>query len=69
MANNRFKGITGWLHLWLGLITGLVLMVVALSGCLLTFEDELELVFFKERHFVSPTRQRLSADSIFKYCQ
>ncbi|WP_145857532.1 PepSY-associated TM helix domain-containing protein [Pedobacter suwonensis] len=65
MANNRFKGITGWLHLWLGLITGLVLMVVALSGCLLTFEDELELVFFKERHFVSPSRQRLSADSIF----
>lgn len=65
MANNRFKSITGWLHLWLGLITGLVLLVVAISGCLLSFEDELELVFFKERHFVHPTRQRLSADSLF----
>ncbi|WP_293787445.1 PepSY domain-containing protein [uncultured Pedobacter sp.] len=65
MANNRFKGITGWLHLWLGLITGLILMVVAISGCLLSFEDELELVFFKERHFVRPTQQRLTADSLF----
>ncbi|MEH3113418.1 PepSY-associated TM helix domain-containing protein [Pedobacter terrae] len=65
MANNRFKGITGWLHLWLGLIAGLILMVVAVSGCLLSFEDELELVFFKDRHFVRPAQVRLSTDSLF----
>jgi len=65
MASNRFKGVVGWLHLWLGLMAGIILMVVAFSGCLLSFEDELELVFFKERHFVHPARQRLSSDSLF----
>jgi len=65
MANTRFKKITGWLHLWFGLVTGAILMIVALSGCLLTFEDELELMLFKQRHIVQPAAQRLSTDSLF----
>lgn len=36
------KKLSGWLHLWLGLASGLVVIVVALSGSLLVFEDELE---------------------------
>lgn len=36
------KKLIGWLHLWLGLASGLVVIVVALSGSLLVFEDELE---------------------------
>jgi uncharacterized iron-regulated membrane protein len=36
------KKLIGWLHLWLGLASGLVVVVVALSGSLLVFEDELE---------------------------
>jgi uncharacterized iron-regulated membrane protein len=39
------KRLIGWLHLWLGLTSGLVVFVVALSGSLLVFEDELEHLF------------------------
>lgn len=39
------KRLIGWLHLWLGLASGLVVIVVALSGSLLVFEDELEHLF------------------------
>lgn len=59
-----FKKLIGWLHLWLGLISGIILMVVALTGGLLAFEDELELILFKQRHIVQPAPQRLTADSL-----
>jgi uncharacterized iron-regulated membrane protein len=60
----KFKKITGWLHLWLGLAVGLVLIIVALTGSLLAFEQELEPILFKTREVVIPTGQRLQADSL-----
>ncbi len=40
-----FYRVSAWLHLWLGLVTGLVIIVVSLTGAILVFEDELRLVF------------------------
>ncbi|HVI49507.1 MAG TPA: PepSY-associated TM helix domain-containing protein [Chitinophaga sp.] len=37
------KQITGKLHLWLGLASGLVVLVVALTGSILVFEQEIDL--------------------------
>lgn len=39
------KKIFGWLHLWLGIASGLVVLVVAGTGSLLVFEEELEHLF------------------------
>lgn len=36
------KKIIGWLHLWLGIGSGLVVLTVALTGSILVFEKELE---------------------------
>jgi uncharacterized iron-regulated membrane protein len=36
------KKIIGWLHLWLGIGSGLVVLTVALTGSILVFERELE---------------------------
>lgn len=36
------KKIIGWLHLWLGIGSGLVVLIVALTGSILVFEKELE---------------------------
>lgn len=36
------KKIIGWLHLWLGIGSGLVVLIVALTGSILVFERELE---------------------------
>ncbi|UYQ93646.1 PepSY domain-containing protein [Chitinophaga horti] len=36
------KKVIGKIHLWLGLVSGLVVFVVALSGCILAFEQEIK---------------------------
>ncbi|CAG5070209.1 hypothetical protein DYBT9623_02949 [Dyadobacter sp. CECT 9623] len=47
-----FKKIASQLHLWLGIISGLVVFVVALTGSILVFEDELEPVLYPDFHVV-----------------
>lgn len=39
------KKIFGWLHLWLGILSGIVVLIVAGTGSLLVFEEELEHTF------------------------
>lgn len=42
---STFKKVAGWLHLWLGLASGLVIVIVALTGALYAFEPELTEAF------------------------
>lgn len=37
-----FKKINAWLHLWLGLASGIIVFIVAITGCILVFEQEFE---------------------------
>ncbi|MDF2454655.1 MAG: propeptide PepSY amd peptidase [Cytophagaceae bacterium] len=37
-----FKPINAWLHLWLGLASGIVVVVVSITGCILAFEQEIK---------------------------
>lgn len=39
-----FYRISAWLHLWLGLISGIVIVIVAVTGAILTFEQELRVL-------------------------
>ncbi len=36
------KKINAWLHLWLGLVSGLIVLVVSITGCILVFEQEIK---------------------------
>lgn len=47
------KKLIGQLHLWLGLATGLVVLIVALTGCIYVFQSELEPLLYKDRLFVA----------------
>lgn len=60
------KKIAGWLHLWLGLASGLVVIVVALTGSILVFEVEIEEWTNRDFYFTSvPAQaQRLPVDSL-----
>jgi uncharacterized iron-regulated membrane protein len=60
------KKIASQLHLWLGISSGLVVFIVALTGCLLVFEEELEPVINKSFHIVQipESRERLPLDHI-----
>ncbi|WP_240347865.1 PepSY-associated TM helix domain-containing protein [Longitalea arenae] len=61
------KQIFGKLHLWLGLASGLVVLVVAGTGMLLVFEDELDEWANHDFYFVSvpPKAERLPVDSLY----
>ncbi|RYY52755.1 MAG: PepSY domain-containing protein [Chitinophagaceae bacterium] len=39
-----FYRISAWLHLWLGLASGIVVVIVSLTGAALTFEEELRVL-------------------------
>lgn len=45
----KFKRASGKIHLWLGLVSGLVVFVVSVTGCTYVFEKELKQFFYKER--------------------
>ena len=47
------KSLFRTIHLWLGLGTGLIIVFVCLTGCVLAFEQELEHAWHRERYFVS----------------
>ncbi|SFW69122.1 PepSY-associated TM helix domain-containing protein [Chitinophaga sancti] len=47
------KKILGWLHLWLGILSGMVVLIVALTGSLLVFEEELEHTFHSSFFYVA----------------
>ena len=40
-----FYRIAAWLHLWLGLVSGIVVIIVSITGAVLTFEEELRWLF------------------------
>lgn len=35
------KKVSGWLHLWLGLISGLIVFIVSITGCIHVFHEEI----------------------------
>lgn len=51
--NKTLKKNIGKLHLWLGLASGLVVFIVALTGSILVFEDEIDPVINPEFYTVS----------------
>ena len=42
-----------WLHKWLGLLSGIVVFFISISGCIYTFQDELKLWLSPEKYYVT----------------
>lgn len=49
------KKIIHWLHLWLGIGSGIVVLIVSLTGCIYVFSDELKETFYHDRFFIQPS--------------
>lgn len=45
-----FSKINAWLHLWLGLISGLIVFFVSITGCIIVFEQEIKEWIHPYRH-------------------
>ncbi|AOW09605.1 PepSY-associated TM helix domain-containing protein [Flavobacterium gilvum] len=42
MKNNNFKKAIGKIHLWLGLSSGIIVFIIAITGCLYAFQEEIQ---------------------------
>lgn len=60
------KKTLGLLHLWLGLASGLIVFVVALTGCMLAFEQEIKSLTQPYRHIQPPANGRLLPPSVLQ---
>lgn len=57
MANKKFKNAIRQIHLWLGLITGIIVFVICITGSLYVFEEDIRDVAGKELLHVEPSSQ------------
>src|ERR1044072_7763138 len=53
-SKSLFRRIIGWLHLWLGLISGIVVFIVSITGCLFSFQEEISNITYKNVFYVQP---------------
>lgn len=63
---NRFKYWTGQLHLWLGLISGLFVCFLGITGCILAFEKEIENITQPYRFTKVEARAMMAPSSLKK---
>jgi uncharacterized iron-regulated membrane protein len=53
-----------WLHRWVGLAASVIVFVVAVTGCFLAFEEELDRALHPEFFQVARSEERLSVDAL-----
>ncbi|MFD2890747.1 PepSY-associated TM helix domain-containing protein [Flavobacterium chuncheonense] len=61
----KFKKVIRQIHLWLGLITGSIVFIVAITGCLYAFQTEIS-DYVEEYRFVAPQEQEFLPPSVLK---
>jgi len=44
MVKKIFLKINAWLHLWLGIVSGIIVIILSITGCILVFEQEIRQV-------------------------
>jgi uncharacterized iron-regulated membrane protein len=67
----HFRKIIGKIHLWLGLTSGLVVFIMAITGCLYAFKDEIQqatqpfrFVEVQDKAFLPPSRLQAIAQQV-----
>lgn len=50
-----FKTVSLWLHKWMGILSGIVVFILGITGCIYTFHDDLKLICYPQKYIlVSP---------------
>lgn len=61
----QFKKITGWLHLWLGLVSGIIVLIISLTGALLSWQPEIQ-EWTQQYQFVQPEQRPFVPVSVMR---
>jgi len=62
---NKWKSYAGILHLWLGLLSGIVVFIMAITGCIYVFQDEIKDVIYEWRHVEALNKPFIAPSIIF----
>lgn len=62
----KFNRLLFSVHSWFGLITGIFLLLLGLSGSILVFKDELDTLIYHKTLTVKPQGARLPLDSLYR---
>ncbi|MDR2283696.1 MAG: PepSY domain-containing protein [Sphingobacterium sp.] len=54
----KFRTIIHQIHLWLGLLSGAIVVVLAVTGCILAFEQEIKLSLHADRYYVAAVKNQ-----------
>jgi uncharacterized iron-regulated membrane protein len=60
------KKLNAWLHLWLGLASGLIVFIVSVTGCLFVFQKEISELIYKDMLFVTPVSAPTLAPTVLQ---
>ena len=68
MKNITIKKVIGWMHLWLGLVSGTIVFIVCLTGCTYVFSEEItdwseswKKIEKEDRAFILPSQAKAIA--------
>lgn len=64
MAKLSFRKISYYLHLWLGLISGLIVFIVAITGCIYAFQTEIRNILQPYQYIEAQGKPFLSPDEL-----
>ena len=64
-----FRTINDWLHLWLGLVSGLIVFIISITGCIWCFQKEIssltqpyQFVKTEDKPYLSPSTLKKIAE-------
>ncbi len=66
---NIFKKSIGKIHLWLGLLSGIIVFIVSLTGCIFVFNQEFTSVFRKDILYVKPQEKTIPLSQLWENTQ
>lgn len=64
-----FLRITKWLHLWLGLVSGVIVFIVCITACIWVFNEEINVLLHPETKIVRQDRPVLTPSQIAAIAQ
>lgn len=62
-----FRRASNWLHLWLGLLSGVVVFVVCLTAAIWVFRDEIDFIFTPGQSVIKEERAQLQPSELLKH--
>lgn len=55
-----------WLHKWVGLLTGLIVLIISLTGCIYVFSEESKELIYSDRLFIEPQTEQVLPLSVLR---